>query len=700
MLYFNSRQFIQLILTFILISWPRITAVKSVNNQQCDPTFWSNEQRQSERYIDTQQQPCDDFWEYACGDWRAPSQLRFSHPSDTLSTIKASNKHLLLQYFDRNEYQGEHLNATEKRVTSFYRSCLDKRAFKSKTQDEQAIRVYTDILQNFSSVWPILQRNFSANKVNKTFNWEQVAAEMRRYGAQALISTLIQPNWQSSQQLIFYVMPPTFELLKARQSDASYDAESVFLYQRYIKLLMMDLGVRVRKANQIAEEIVEFEKGLMALVQNERSVVLKEPQTLASLSADLPDIDIPKYFNTLMQDFDLPNNYAANMLLVADQGYLGRLVRFLNTSSAETIAKYFLVQFLAHFEVNLHEEDSYIKQKEDCLLQVNDFMPSELTQIFLQLRHGNGDEFLQQTQKHLSSIFDNLKLQFEKQLNTTTVFERDGPTKILSREKLKSMRLLLPSLEIVASEEMESVIGDNYDVNLIHLWKLKTKNQLEKTIPHMVKDVSAIALDTKLSLSSLYRDQSYGPLDVNAYYRLKKNAIELPIGILQTPLYDGCLKPAKIYGGLVYILAHELLHGFDYDGLNYDKSGNVANAWGVKAIVKFGVKSSCYLNERYNNGHITINENIADSEGLRLALETFLDSEMGSTFDQNDLKLFFLSFAQTWCGTGSSDQTNLHSHAGHKERVNNVLGNFMEFADVYKCLPGTRMHPEEKCRIW
>ncbi|XP_065364300.1 neprilysin-4 [Calliphora vicina] len=683
----------------LLIAVKSIEAKQSTENLQCDSAFWSNVHRQSELYIDVYEKPCDDFWEYACGNWRASSQLRFAKPSDTLTTIKASNKHLLLQYFDEVD-KGRQINATEQRVASFYKSCLDKRAFKSKTQDEQAIRVYTDILKNITINWPILQRNFTTNNIDKLFNWEQVAAEMRRYGAQAFITSKIQPNWQNSQQLIFYIMPPSFEFLKARQSDNTFDEESEFLYKRYIKLLMMDLNVRVRKANQIAEEIIEFEKSLMALVNNDRSVVLKEPQTLSSLAAEIPDIDLLKYFNTLMQDFNLPADYADTVLIVADQNYLRQLARFLKTSNAEIIAKYLLVQFLAHFEVNLHEEYSFIKQKEECLMQLNDFMPSELSHLFLQLRHGSAEEFLLQTEQHLTKIFNNLKQQFEKLLNNSAVFERDPATKILSREKLRAMRLLLPSLEIPSKEDLQFEVADNYDVNQINLYKLKTTKQLNKTIAHMVKDASSILKETKLSLTSLHRDQSYGPLDVNAYYRLKKNAIELPLGILQAPLYDQCLKPAKIYGGLAYMLAHEILHGFDYDGLNYDKLGNVANAWGIKAIIKFGVRSNCYLNERYDNGHVTINENIADSEGLRLALETFLDSEMDETFDQEDLKLFFLSFAQTWCGNSGSDKTQINLHAGHRERVNNVLGNFMEFADVYKCRPGNRMHPEEKCRIW
>lgn len=667
----------------------------------CNTSFWANTRRQFEDHMDILQNPCNDFWEYACGNWRIPQHLRFLKPTDTLTAIKASNKHLLLQYFDEAERSIDKTSDSfEKSAVKFYKSCLDKRAFRSPTQDELSIRLYSNVLSNFSSSWPVLQSNFSSSKVERNFNWEYVAGQMRRYGAQALVRTLVQPNWQSSQQLIVYLMPPSFELLKARQSDASYDEESVFFYQRYIKMLMMDLGVRVRKSTIIANEVINFEKTLLTLTDNKDMLVLREPQSLASLSAELPDVQLKKYFDTLLQDFTLPPNYEQKMLIVADKTYLHNLVKFLDHSKVETIAKYFLVQFLVHFEVNLHDDKGYIKQKEECLMQVNEFMPSELTKIFLKLQYGDGPEFMRETGTHLAEIFDKIKIQFEKLINSTSVFERDAYSKNLSIEKVRNMRLLLPKLDGTSNSELLTEIKDDYDLNLIVLTKLKHKNQLQQIVPHMVQDINEIVMDPNLYLSSLYLDQSYGPLDVNAFYRLKKNAIELPIGILRAPLYDRCLKPSRIYGGFVYILAHELVHGFDYDGMNYGKSGNTNNGWGPKAIIKFGVKSNCYLGERYDDGHSIINENIADSEGLRLALETLLDSEVGPTFDQDDLKQFFLGFAQTWCGTASENTSNIRIHASHQERVNNVLGNFMEFADVYKCEPMSPLHPEEKCRIW
>uniref|UniRef100_A0A1A9WT29 Peptidase M13 C-terminal domain-containing protein n=1 Tax=Glossina brevipalpis TaxID=37001 RepID=A0A1A9WT29_9MUSC len=706
---FESYVYVYMIVLCIIITTTTVTtttsfATSSITELLCPLDFWSSQKQEYENHLDITQQPCDDFYEYACGNWRLPYQLRMLEAGDTLTAIKAANKHLLIQYFEGHEgkenIQNERNDTTAKRIVNFYTSCLDNRTWKAKATEEQRIQHYVEILQSLTSEWPILNKDFVIRN-ETSFDWIHIAGEMRRFGVQTFIRVMVQPNWQLAQQLIFYMMPPNFEWLKLRPSDSTYNEESIFLYQRYIKLLMMDLGVKVRKANQIALEVIEFEKQLLSLVTNDQSMILREPQTLDNLSREMPLIDFHKYFSSLLKDFQLPHDWSQHILIVSDYVFLKSLAKILKQTNDDTIGKYMLVQFLIHFEFHLHDEETYTRQKMDCLQLVNDFLPDELSYLYLKLQYGNSEKFLKQSETHLKHIFQNLKNQFEKMLNTSVVFERDNQTRLLSLQKLKDMDLIIPKVEIGGQRSPDEeaklfpMLSDNYDSNLINLWKLKIQRELSVYVEQLNKNnLETFDLDVLK-----FFGYTYGPLDVNAYYRLKKNAIELPIGLLRLPLYDKCLKPAKLYGSFVYILAHEMIHGFDYDGLNYDATGSVANSWGVKAIIKYGVRSNCYLNERYKNDALTINENIADSEGLRLALETFLDHEMSSTFEVDDLKLFFLSFAQTWCGSSGVKVSN-SMHAVHKERVNNVVGNFMEFSDIYKCQAGSRMHPEEKCRIW
>ncbi|XP_054730256.1 neprilysin-11 [Anastrepha obliqua] len=682
------------------------TSAPSSPLPSCAADYWPRQLDTMQSYVDEVVWPCDDFHEYACGNWRAPYQLRARGARDTLTAVKADNKQQLLTYLlEKQEalVNGTHqaLQRSEDVALRFFSACIARVAGTDGSSgrlhlnvEAATLRTYSDELRRISD-WPVLNPYWQGNEVNDSLSWGiYLSAELRRYGVQALWRLLVTSNWQQAEQQIFYISAPAFDLLKPTRHSLQYDSDSEFVYKRYIKYLMLDLGVRVRRAQTIAEEVVEFEKQLYELVASERLVLLREPQTLAALQAEVPELDLRKYFKEILRDIavELPVDYEQRLLIVADVPYLRKLSALLKRTKPELLGKYMLVQFLAQFEVRLHDEDSYQEQREHCLQQLHTFLPAELTEIFVRLQHADGDvvAYMAHTQTILNGIFAQLKLQFERMLNATNVFERDALTRVLGLEKLHAMRLLLPQATAVSKDQLPQSIqlDDNYDANLMKLWLWCTRKQLDEILETLLTGHSA---------PPAYNN--YGPLDVNAYYRLKKNAIELPVGILRAPFYHSCIDPAKIYGSFVYIIAHELMHGFDYDGLNYDKTGNVAGNWGAKAIIRFGSKSRCYLNERYEDGEVTVNENIADTEGLRLALETFRRSGgENATLTTEQLKLFFLSFAQTWCGTGAENVNSLHD--GHGVRVNNVVSNFEEFAKAYRCDAHSEMNPEDKCSIW
>ncbi|XP_014093611.2 neprilysin-11 [Bactrocera oleae] len=673
----------------------------------CAADYWPRQLDTMYSYVDEVMWPCDDFYEYACGNWRAPYQLRARGAHDTLSAVKADNKQQLMAYLlEKQETLDKGTRTTLQRsemvAVRFFNACVERvtgeDSFTGRSHlnvETATLRTYTEELCRISD-WPVLNHNWQAIDANDTLNWGiYLSAELRRYGVQTLWRLLVTSNWQQAEQQIFYISAPAFDLLKPTRNAAQYDSDSEYIYKRYVKYLMLDLGMRVRRALTIASEVVEFEKQLFELVTSESLVLLREPQNLASLAAELPELNLREYFAVVMRDItvELPYDYAERLLIVADIPYLRKLRDFLKRTKPELLAKYLLVQFLAHFEVRLHDEESYQEQRDYCLQQLHAFLPAELTGIFMRLQYGDTSDaasYMAHTQSALNDIFTELKMQFERSLNATNVFERDALTKSLGMEKLHAMRLLLPQAANASKAHLPTTIelSDNHDANLLKLWRWRTHNQLHEVLESLL---------TGRSAPPTYNN--YGPLDVNAYYRLKKNAIELPIGILRAPFYHSCLDPAKIYGSFVYIIAHELMHGFDYDGLNYDQAGNMAGNWGAKAIIRFGTKSRCYLSERYDEGEVTLNENIADTEGLRLALETYKRTAgKNSTLTTEQLKLFFLSFAQTWCGTTASRTNNLHDM--HSVRVNNVVSNFEDFTSAYGCGKQSPMNPPYKCGIW
>ncbi|KAH8387130.1 hypothetical protein KR093_005022, partial [Drosophila rubida] len=630
----------------------------------------------AEDAMDVQKPPCENFHEHACGNWHAQYGLRALGAHDTRSSLRALNKQLFVRHFEAS-------GGREGQLHAFYDSCMN---------DRQSLHVYMEALQRVLPDWPLLN--------NAThFSWSRGNAAVRRFGAHGLWRLLVQQNWQAGEQQIFYLLPPSFELLG--RSDMNE-----FLYQRYLKYLLLELGLRVRRAAQLAQQLSAFEQQLQRLLPGEQdsaeALVLHAPQTLQQLDAQLPQLQLLDYFRLLLGDAFTPQ-----LLLVADTGYLQRLPALLSATDELIVSSWLLLQLPAHFELHLHEDTSLAAQREQCLQQLNRLMPQQLSQLLLRLLHGSdaaAAAFYTEAQRELQRVFDALQLQFERLMNATYIFELDGATHALALQKLRAMQLLLPQPEAPApatEQQLQTTLG--YDAKLLQLSQAQSLQQFRLALGCLQLPCEASAAASSWTGSTL------GALDVNVYYRLKLNAVELPLGLLRAPLLQETAagsnyhRLARLYGGLGYMMAHEMLHGFDYAGINYDAAGRMAaGQWPARTIIRFGARSGCYLSYRYSNATVMINENMADSEGLRLAFNAYREQLGESQLNSTALGSFFVAFAHNWCGHAAAVALSggQQQHPGHWERVNNVLGNFPEFAEAFDCRAGSLMNPPDKCRMW
>jgi endothelin-converting enzyme/putative endopeptidase len=209
------------------------------------------------------------------------------------------------------------------------------------------------------------------------------------------------------------------------------------------------------------------------------------------------------------------------------------------------------------------------------------------------------------------------------------------------------------------------------------------------------------------------------PPTVNAYYNPQMNDINFPAGILQPPFYDNKMDDAVNYGDAGGIIGHELTHGFDDQGRQFDAQGNFNDWWTPQDSKEFDERTACIVHEYdgfvavddvHVQGKLTLGENVADLGGLKLAFMAFLQHEQdthqapqaedGFTPDQR----FFLSYGQGWCENDTPEalrllaQTNPHSPV--KFRVNGVVQNLPQFQKAFSCKTGTPMAPEKRCEVW
>ncbi|HKH47149.1 MAG TPA: M13 family metallopeptidase [Thermoanaerobaculia bacterium] len=206
---------------------------------------------------------------------------------------------------------------------------------------------------------------------------------------------------------------------------------------------------------------------------------------------------------------------------------------------------------------------------------------------------------------------------------------------------------------------------------------------------------------------------------VNAYYYPPMNDMNFPAGVLLPPLFDLKMDAAPNYGNTGATIGHELVHGFDDEGRQFDAQGNLRDWWTPEDAAEFGRRASCVADQyaQYTvvddvkiNSRLTLGEDVADLAGTGLAWEAWKDATHGQKLETRDgltpEQRFFVGFSQ-WACAGYrpeflrlSAQLNPHSPAQY--RINGVVVNMPEFATAFQCKPGQPMvkEPEKVCRIW
>ncbi|MBV8864507.1 MAG: M13 family metallopeptidase [Acidobacteriaceae bacterium] len=212
------------------------------------------------------------------------------------------------------------------------------------------------------------------------------------------------------------------------------------------------------------------------------------------------------------------------------------------------------------------------------------------------------------------------------------------------------------------------------------------------------------------------------PPTVNAYYDPTQNNINFPAGILQPPFYSNKADDAVNYGAIGAVIGHELTHGFDDQGRQFDADGNLRDWWQKNDETRFNNLSECTVNEYGSfspvagielNGKLTLGENTADNGGIRLAYMALMDdlakksipsSEKAEGYTQ--AQQFFLGFAQVWCENTRPETARLLAqtdpHSPGQFRTNGVLRNMPEFSQAFSCKPSDSMYVAKGkgCRVW
>lgn len=479
-------------------------------------------------------------------------------------------------------------------------------------------------------------------------------------------------------------------------------------YEKYVKRMVELIGYDKDSQQRVWDNVIsietEFARHKMTREERRNPQLRYNLYSIDKIVADFDNID----WNTYFSEIGIENICEANIISV---GYLKFLNKYLPTLSLQQIKDYLVFECVSDSSGVLSDE----------------FHDANF-EMFGKIM--SGKEEPEPRWKRAMTIPNSMLGEAVGRLYVSKFFPKDNKDYMLR---------LVKNLQDSLGKHIRKLTWLSEDSKNKALDKLSTF-KIKIGYPDKWKDYSDIDIDPQRSylenvyLASKWYTQDnykklYKPVDkeewhmtpqtVNAYYNPTTNEICFPAGILQPPYFDVSADDAINYGGIGVVIGHEMTHGFDDQGRQFDKNGNLKNWWSDKDIERFNEVSDRLVKQFdavevapgvFANGRFTLGENIADQGGLCVALTAYLDYANGKFAPDIDgftpLQRFYLAYANVWAGNIRPEEiivrTKTDPHSLGENRVNVTLGNISQFLDAFNIRKGDKMFRAEKDRaiIW
>uniref|UniRef100_A0A8C6UHL4 Endothelin converting enzyme-like 1 n=1 Tax=Neogobius melanostomus TaxID=47308 RepID=A0A8C6UHL4_9GOBI len=666
--------------------------------------------------IDPTIQPCEDFYSFACGGWLR----RHGIPEDKLSygIITAIGEHneeklqrLLLEPIRRRGTE-----SAERKVKEFYRSCVNIEEI-----DALGSEPMVEVIDSCGG--------WDQASVQHTAGWMTEGAPQRPdinemlyrtqgvYSTAVFFSLTVNVDDKNSSRNAIRVDQEGLTLPE-RSLYLGQDEDSVKIlaaYKALMERLLSMLGAH--NATQKSKEIIQLETRLANITISEYDDQRKDISTMYNRITirQLQKIAPSFHWKRLLDRIFHDNFSEDEEIVVLATDYIQKVSEIVNTTSKRVLHNYMLWRIVAAlsehlstaFRSTIHEFSREIDGTEQqlelrhlCLTQANKHFGMALGALFVQ------QHFSSQSKAKVQELVEDIKHSLDLRLRELDWM--DKATKDAARAKLKHMMVMTGYPDFLLKPEL---IDQEYGFDVD-----------EKT--YFKNILNSIKFNIKLSVKKIHEEVDktmwlLPPQALNAYYLPNKNQMVFPAGILQPTLYNPEFPQSLNYGGIGAIIGHELTHGYDDWGGQYDRFGNLHQWWTEESYRKFQRKAECIVKlydnfTVYNqkvNGRLTLGENIADMGGLKLSYYAYQKwvREHGPERPLPGLKytheqLLFIAFAQNWCMKRRSQSIYLQlltdKHAPEHYRVIGSVSQFDEFSRVFHCPKSSPMNPADKCSVW
>jgi putative endopeptidase len=642
--------------------------------------------------MDTTISPGDNFFRYANGTWYEKTQIPPSKGGwGSFYVLAEENNEKIRTILESLLKQNAAKGTVAQKVGDFYRSALDTAAMdRLGFEPIKSLLAKIDAAKSPAEILRIMSKEYQNGSGYYLANY--VGSDDKNS------SKNIVSFYQSGLDL------PNKEYY-SKQDEKAIKTRASYLH--FISELFRLTGTPVKNAKKDAGIVLAFET---ALAKGHKSPVeLRDPvanynkYAVKDLNSNFPGLNLP----ALMMEM----GYNTDSVLIGQPGYLKSLAEAMTKQSLRAWklkTKFSIINDAAgklsypfrkvNFEFYEKELDGVKVEKERWKIAVEAVdggLGEPLGQLFVE------QYFTPEAKNRMQTLVNNLQDVYRER-----ILKLDWMSQETKDRAIAKLNVFIKKIGYPEKWKDYSTVNISKDTYFANWNSISIRNRKE-----MMRKLGKPVDKTEWGMT---------PPTVNAYYNPSYNEIVFPAGILQFPFFDLNADDAINYGAIGGVIGHEMTHGFDDQGRQFDKDGNLTDWWTAEDGEKFNAKAQAIVSQYSGykmfpdsvsvNGELTLGENIADLGGVTIAYAAFKRTPQGMSTTKIDGftpdQRFFLSWAQVWRIKNREERMrtrlNTDPHSPEEFRVNGPLCNFAPFYQAFQVKPGQKMYKAENMRtvIW
>jgi membrane metallo-endopeptidase-like protein 1 len=665
------------------------------------------------KYMDPTVDPCDDFYQFTCGNFLKTTNIPDDKSSVTSFSLISDSLQEQLRTMIEEPIQPNEPKPFQL-TKKLYKACMNKTLI-----EKDGLKTIRTILKELGG-WPVLEGD---NWNDGQFDWRQSVYKFRRvgYSVDYFIDFSVGIDLKNSTRRIIDLDQASLGLRREFLTKGFSD-KLVNAYYEYMVDIAVLFGADKERAASELKESLSFEIKLanISLPSEKRrnATALYNPMTIDELQRKFPSIPWAEYMNTLLAP-DTQINHD-EVVVVSVPKYLTDFEALISRTPKRVQANYIMWRAAAS-SVSYLNEALRKRQLEYTTVVTGRTERESRWKECIDISAGSlsiaagalyvRKYFNEQARQNALEMVADIRAEFQDILKQVDWMDEETKKNALDKAKSMSTHIAYPD-ELMNDRKLEEFYGD-----------------LELDENYYLRSILNLTLfGTRFSFKRLRQPVNktdwitHGrPAVVNAFYSALENSIQFPAGILQGVFFDANRPRYMNYGAIGFVIGHEITHGFDDQGRQFDKNGNLVEWWAPETKKAYLEKAQCIIDQYGNytvpelninlNGINTQGENIADNGGIKEAYLAYNSWTRrhgpekilpGLKYTAN--QMFWISAANSWCAKYRPESLKLRVLTGYHSpgyfRVIGPFSNLEFFAKDFNCPLGSKMNPKKKCKVW